>query len=61
MERGSLQAYKTSKKTLEFKLKSVSDFKATANFFNFLSFKKKNNQFIDLFIFTILHKNIIIQ
>ena len=60
MERGSLEAYKTSKKT-EFKLKSVSDFKATANFFNFLSFKKKKNQFIDLFIFTILHKNIIIQ
>ena len=24
-------------KTLEFKLKTVSDFKATANFFNFLS------------------------
>ena len=28
-------------KTLEFKLKTVSNFKTTANFFNFLSFKKR--------------------
>ena len=27
--------------TLEFKLKTVGNFKTTANFFNFLSFKKK--------------------
>ena len=40
----SLQANKTSKKT-EFKLKTVSNFKATANFFNFLSFKKKKRSF----------------
>ena len=35
--------YKQTKlvKTLEFKLKTVSNFKATANFFNFLSFFKK--------------------
>ena len=37
---GSLQANKT-KKTLEFKLKTVSNFKAIANYFNFLSLKKK--------------------
>ena len=29
-------------KTLEFKLTTVSNFKAKANFFNFLSFKEKN-------------------
>ena len=41
---GSLQANKTSKKTLKFKLKTVSNFKATANFFNLLSFKKKKKE-----------------
>ena len=56
---GSLQATKTSKK-LEFKLKTVSKFKATANFFNFSSFQKKN-QFIDLSTFITLHKNMMIQ
>ena len=35
---GSSQTNKTSKKT-EFKLKTVSNFKARANFFNFLSVK----------------------
>ena len=30
-------------KLLEFKLKTVSNFKATANFFSFLSFRKKNS------------------
>ena len=43
-EEGSLQANKISKKTLEFKLKTVRNFKATANFFNFSSFKKKKNK-----------------
>ena len=32
---------KQNKKKTEFKLKTVSGFKATANFFNFLSFKKR--------------------
>ena len=31
-------------KTLEFKLKTVSNFKATASFFNFLSFKNKKEK-----------------
>ena len=43
-EEGSLQANKISKKTLEFKLKTVRNFKATANFFNFLSFKTEKNR-----------------
>ena len=30
--------------TLEFKLKTVGNFKTTANFFNFLSFKKKKKR-----------------
>ena len=47
-------------KKLEFKLKTVSKFKATANFFNFSSFQKKN-QFIDLSTFITLHKNMMIQ
>ena len=34
---------KTSKKT-EFKLKTVINFKTTANFVNLLSFKKKKNK-----------------
>ena len=38
---GSLQANKTSKRTLEFKLKTERNFKVTANFFNFLTFRKK--------------------
>ena len=36
---GSLQANKTKK--TEFKLKTVSNFKAIANYFNFLSLKKR--------------------
>ena len=38
--------YKQTKlaKTLEFKLKTVSNFKATASFFNFLSFKNKKEK-----------------
>ena len=49
----SLQANKTSKKTLEFKLKTVSNFKVTANFFNFLSFKKKKscNKSVKLYLY----------
>ena len=40
---GSLQAKKNQRKTLQFKLKTVRKykyFKATANFLNFVSFKK---------------------
>ena len=50
---GSLQANKTSKKTLKFKLKTVSNFKVTANFFNFLSFKKKKscNKSVKLYLY----------
>ena len=46
--------YKQTKlvKTLEFKLKTVSNFKATANFFNFLSFKKKScNKSVKLYFY----------
>ena len=41
-----------SKKTLEFKLKTVSNFKATANFFNFLSFKKRTSLLIFYFSYS---------
>ena len=42
--KGSLQVNKTSKKKLEFKLKAVTNFKATAYFFNSLSFKKNKQK-----------------
>ena len=56
-------------KILEFKLKTERNFKATTNFFNFLSFKKKKKKekkrkaAINLqnFIFITLQKNMIIQ
>ena len=41
---GSLQVNKTSKKTLEFKRKTVTNFKAAAYFFNSLSFKKNKQK-----------------
>ena len=56
---GSLQTKKL-KKTLEFRFKTVNDFKVSGNFLNFLSFKKKN-QFIDFSIFITLYKNMMIQ
>ena len=40
---GSLRRNKTSK-TLEFRLKTVNNFKTTVNFFNLLSFKKKEKR-----------------
>ena len=55
----SLQAKKL-KKTLEFRFTTVNDFKVSGSFFNFLSFKKKN-QFIDFSIFITLYKNMMIQ
>ena len=57
---GSLQAKKKLKKTLEFKFKTVNDLKVSGNFFNFSSFKKKN-QLIDFSIFITLYKNMMIQ
>ena len=47
--------YKLTKlaKNIKFKLKTVSNFKATANFFNFLSFKKKKscNKLLKLYFY----------
>ena len=47
-------------KTLEFKLKTVSNFKATDNFFNFLSFKKRKAAINQQNVITIC-KNMMIQ
>ena len=61
--RGIFTSKQNQQKTLEFKLKAVTNFKATANFFKKNQFieKRKKNQFIDLFIFITLHKNMMIQ
>ena len=55
-----LYKQKKLKKTLELRFKTVNDFKVSGNFFNFLSFKKKE-QFIDFSIFVTLYKNMMIQ
>ena len=57
---GIFTSKKKLKKTLEFKFKTVNDLKVSGNFFNFSSFKKKN-QLIDFSIFITLYKNMMIQ
>ena len=53
---GSLQTKKL-KKTLEFRFKTVNDFKVSGNFLNFLSFKKKRSSLLT-FLFLLLYTKI---